>query len=80
MAKKQKVSRKTKLQRLMFERDISMKKLHEDTGVAYPTLFNIEKGRKTSVEDFRKRTLRDLENYLKVPPEQFIGWEEKEQA
>lgn len=71
------MARKTKLARLMFERGISMKKLHEDTGIAYPTLFNIEKGRKTSVENFRKRTIRDLENYLKLPAEQFIGWEEE---
>ena len=72
------VARKTKLERIMFERCPPMKvnELQEKTGIANPTLFNIIKGRKTKVEDFRKRTLRDLEKFLGVPPEQFLGWEE----
>lgn len=72
---KVKISKHTKLEKIMFDRGISKKALHEKTGIAYPTLFNILKGRKTNVDDFRKRTLRDLELFLGVPPEKFIGWE-----
>jgi len=67
-------SQKTKLERIMFEENISMKKLQEGTGIAYPTLFNITKGRKTT---FRKRTIRDLEIFLKRPSDQFLGFEDE---
>ena len=69
---KSKFPKKTKLERILFEENISMKDLHDGTGIAYPTLFNMAKGRKTT---FRNRTIRDLEEFLKRPSEQFLGFE-----
>jgi DNA-binding Xre family transcriptional regulator len=71
---------KTKLTNLMFERSISLKKLHQQTGIAYPTLLKIIKGRKTDIGYFRKRTLRDLGKFLKCPARDFIGWENNNQS
>jgi len=67
----------SKLKRIMTEKNIEMKELHEGTGIANPTLFNIYFARKIELTDFRDRTLRDLETFLKVPREQFIGLEDK---
>lgn len=71
-SKKPEISQKTRLERIMFEENIKVNQLHEGTGIAYPTLFNMIKGRKTT---FRKRTIRDMETYLKRPAEQFLGFE-----
>lgn len=66
-------SNKTKMQRIMFEKNISRSELHNATGIAQPTLSNLIKGQ----TKFRERTLRDIENFLKIPREQFLGFEEE---
>ena len=67
---------KTKLQRIMFERDISLDELHERTKLANPVLLHIKKGRKIAITEFRERTLIDVEKKgVGVPPKDFLGWE-----
>lgn len=70
-------TRKTKMENIMYRENISLEKMHEETGIANPTLLNIKKGRKTDIKSFRKRTIRDLEKYLSRPADQFIGWEDE---
>lgn len=65
--------KKSKMQRIMFEKDITRSALHTATGIAQPTLSNLIKGQ----TKFRERTLRDIENFLKMPREQFLGFEEE---
>lgn len=77
MAKKEK--RKGKLDRIMYEKNISLKKLHIVTGLANPVLLDIKKCRRTSREEFDARTILTLEKFLKIPAEGFLGWEEKEE-
>ena len=72
--------RKTKLENLMYMRNITLKKINKQTGIAYPTLLNIKKGRKTDINFFRKRTIKDLEKFLECPAHNFIGWENKKQS
>lgn len=69
--------RKTKLERIMDERNIAMIDLHEQTGLSNPLLFDIYFGRRTEVAEFEKRSLRDLEDCLGLPPEKFLGWEDE---
>lgn len=52
----------SKFARLLFERGISLKDINEATGIAYPTLINLKKGRDI---DYRPRTLMDIALYLK---------------
>lgn len=75
--KQKEETRKTKLANIMYRENITLEEMHEKTGVANPTLLNIKKGRKTEISQFRKRTIRDLEKFLKRPAEKFIGWEEE---
>jgi len=70
--KKTGIPKKTKLERILFEESISMKQLQEGTSIAYPTLFNLVKGRTTSGST---RTIRDLEIFLNRPAEEFLGFE-----
>ena len=67
--------RKTKLKRIMFEKDIKLKKLKDGTKLANPSLLHIEKGRKIAITEFRERTLIDVEKFVEVPPTDFLGWE-----
>lgn len=55
--------KQTKFARLLFEKNITMSEISEATGVSYPTLVNIKKGRAIK---FRHRTLRDVASYVAV--------------
>ena len=68
-------TRKQKLDRIMFEKDISLDALHDGTKLANPSLLHITKARKIAITEFRERTLIDLEEFVGVPPKDFLGWE-----
>lgn len=68
-------TRKQKLERIMFEKKISLDELHDGTKLANPSLLHITKGRKIAITEFRERTLIDLEKFVGVPPKDFLGWE-----
>lgn len=68
-------TRKQKLDRIMFEKDISLDELHDGTKLANPSLLHITKARKIAITEFRERTLIDIEKFVGVPPKDFLGWE-----
>ena len=68
----------TKLKRILQVRGISMLELHNGTKLSNPLLFNISEGRKTKPEQFDERSLISLGDFLNLPPEKFLGWEDKD--
>lgn len=54
---------RSKFNRLLLDRDIKLREIQEATGISYPTLIDLSKGRK---KKYRPRTLRDIAAYLDV--------------
>jgi transcriptional regulator with XRE-family HTH domain len=73
-------NKKTKLKNIMYDRGISLTELHNGTGISFPILLDIKQGRRTLRTEFYKRTIRDLEQFLSLPAEEFLGWEELKKA
>lgn len=55
---------RSKFAQIILDRDIKLTETSKDTGISYPTLIDIKKGRK---KKYRPRTKRDLAAYLDVP-------------
>lgn len=68
---------KTKLEWIMFLENLQMNTIQEGTGLSYPLLFDISEGRRTEESQFSKRSIRDLEKFLKRPANEFLGWKEE---
>lgn len=54
---------RSKLNLLLLARDIKLREIQKATGISYPTLIDLSKGRK---KKYRPRTLRDVAAYLDV--------------
>lgn len=55
---------RSKFAQIILDRDIKLTETSKDTGISYPTLIDIKKGRK---KKYRPRTKRDLAAYFDVP-------------
>lgn len=63
---------RSKFFQLLLGRDIKLREIQEATGISYPTLIDLSKGRK---KKYRPRTLRDIAAYLDVAVSDIIDEE-----
>lgn len=61
--------KKSKFEKSLFEKQITLQELSQATGIAYPILIDLKKGRK---KNYRARTLRDIAAYLDVEVDDII--------
>lgn len=77
MSEEEKEIKKSKFERLLFEKGMTLKEVHNETHVAYPTLINLKKGRRLN---YRKRTLIDVALYMNVPVSDLLEDDDEQQT